>query len=169
MCSQQHADRRRLEALQAIGCRTLALDVTDLRESMVHTVKRRRGRQRRGWSAGQQRWLWRVRTRRGKQMSTLRRQLETNVVGLTRLTQLVLPHMRAQRWGAHHPTSAPFAGAISFPGCAYTALRSTPSKRSAMHSASRSDLWGRRSRSSSPARSRRHSMRPDWLIYGRIR
>ncbi len=45
----------------------------------------------------------------------MRRQFETNVFGLVRLTQLVLPKMRAQRWGKIVNVGS-MGGRLSFPG-----------------------------------------------------
>ena len=52
-----------------------------------------------------------------------RRQFETNVFGLVRMTQLVLPHMRANRWGRVINMSS-MGGQITFPlGGAYHATK----------------------------------------------
>ena len=48
-------------------------------------------------------------------MEAVRRQFETNVFGLVRLTQLVLPKMRAQRWGKIVNIGS-MGGRLSFPG-----------------------------------------------------
>src|SRR5437867_10733069 len=48
-------------------------------------------------------------------MEEVRRQFETNVFGLTRLTQLVLPGMRRQRWGKIVNLSS-MGGKLTFPG-----------------------------------------------------
>jgi NAD(P)-dependent dehydrogenase (short-subunit alcohol dehydrogenase family) len=48
-------------------------------------------------------------------MEQVRRQFETNVFGLTRLTQLVLPGMRRQRWGKIVNLSS-MGGKLTFPG-----------------------------------------------------
>ncbi len=87
-----------LSELAAAGCRTLALDVTeeDSMRAAVETVEREAGAvgvlvNNAGYS--QSGALETV------PLDALRRQFETNVFGLVRLTQLVLPRMRAQRWG----------------------------------------------------------------------
>ena len=51
-------------------------------------------------------------------MDKIRRQFETNVFGLIRLTQLVLPGMRAQGWGRVVNLSS-MGGRLTFPGGAY--------------------------------------------------
>ena len=52
-----------------------------------------------------------------------RRQFETNVFGLVRMTQLVLPHMRERRWGRVINLSS-MGGQITFPlGGAYHATK----------------------------------------------
>ena len=106
-----------LEQLKGLGCRTLAVDVTD-EESMVRAVR----------SVVEATGAVGVLVNNAgyaeygpveeTPVDALRRQLETNVVGLTRLTQLVLPEMRAQGWGRIINLSS-IAGRISFPGCAY--------------------------------------------------
>jgi NAD(P)-dependent dehydrogenase (short-subunit alcohol dehydrogenase family) len=48
-------------------------------------------------------------------MEMVRRQFETNVFGLVRLTQLVLPGMRRQRWGKIVNLSS-MGGRLTFPG-----------------------------------------------------
>ncbi len=48
-------------------------------------------------------------------MDVIRRQFETNVFGLVRLTQLVLPGMRRQRWGKIVNLSS-MGGRLTFPG-----------------------------------------------------
>jgi NAD(P)-dependent dehydrogenase (short-subunit alcohol dehydrogenase family) len=106
-----------LEQLRALGCRTLAVDVTD-EESMVtavRTVVEATGAV--GVlvnNAGYAEYGPVEET----PIDALRPQLETNVVGLTRLTQLVLPEMRAQGWGRIINLSS-ITGRISFPGCAF--------------------------------------------------
>jgi short-subunit dehydrogenase len=51
-------------------------------------------------------------------MDEVRRQFETNVFGLVRLTQLVLPGMRAQRWGRVVNVSS-MGGKLTLPGAAF--------------------------------------------------
>ena len=51
-------------------------------------------------------------------LDRVRRQFETNVFGLVRLTQLVLPGMRRQRWGKVVNLSS-MGGRLTFPGGAY--------------------------------------------------
>ena len=51
-------------------------------------------------------------------MEAVRRQFETNVFGLVALTQLVLPGMRAQRWGKIVNVSS-MGGRLTFPGGGY--------------------------------------------------
>ena len=48
-------------------------------------------------------------------LDAVRRQFETNVFGLVRLTQLVLPRMRAQGWGKIVNVSS-MGGRLTFPG-----------------------------------------------------
>ena len=51
-------------------------------------------------------------------MDAVRRQFETNVFGLVRLTQLVLPKMRAQRWGKIVNVGS-MGGRLTFPGAGH--------------------------------------------------
>jgi NAD(P)-dependent dehydrogenase (short-subunit alcohol dehydrogenase family) len=107
-----YATARRLESIAELadaGCRTLALDVTD-EDSMrtaVDSVEQAEGAvgvliNNAGYSQSGA-----IET---VPMEAVRRQFETNVFGLARLTQLVLPKMRAQRW-ARSSTWARWAGA----------------------------------------------------------
>src|SRR3954453_17012715 len=111
---------RRPEAaaeLEAAGAEVLPLDVTD-EESMCSagdTVVRRHGAvgvlvNNAGYSqSGAIETL---------PMTALRRQFETNVFGLVRMCQLVLPGMRAQRWGRIVNLSS-MGGRLVFPGGGY--------------------------------------------------
>jgi NAD(P)-dependent dehydrogenase (short-subunit alcohol dehydrogenase family) len=88
-----------LESLSGLdGCRTLALDVTDeaSMQAAVDTVVSEQGAvgvliNHAGYSQSG--------AVESVPMDEVRRQFETNVFGLTRMCQLVLPGMREQRWG----------------------------------------------------------------------
>ena len=112
-----YASARRLDSivdLQQAGCQTLALDVTD-EESMrgaVDAVERAEGAvgvliNNAGYSQGGA-----IET---VPLEAVRRQFETNIFGLVRLTQLVLPKMREQRWGKIVNLGS-MGGRLSFPG-----------------------------------------------------
>jgi NADP-dependent 3-hydroxy acid dehydrogenase YdfG len=112
-----YATARRLESiedLKAAGCRTLALDVTD-EQSMragVAAVEEAEGSvgalvNNAGYSqSGAVETI---------PMDELRRQFETNVFGLVRMSQLVLPGMREQGWGKIVNVSS-MGGKLVFPG-----------------------------------------------------
>ncbi len=112
-----YASARRPETiadLRDAGCETLALDVTD-EQSMraaVDTVEQVQGAvgvliNNAGYSQSGA-----IET---VPLQAVRRQFETNVFGLVRLTQLVLPKMRAQRWGKIVNLGS-MGGRLSFPG-----------------------------------------------------
>jgi len=103
-----------LSELQAAGCRTLALDVTDEQsmQTVVNEIERTEGAvgvliNNAGYSQSGA-----IET---VPLDAVRRQFETNVFGLVRLTQLVLPKMRAQRWGKIVNVGS-MGGRLSFPG-----------------------------------------------------
>jgi NAD(P)-dependent dehydrogenase (short-subunit alcohol dehydrogenase family) len=112
-----YATARRREALtelEAMGCRTLALDVTD-EESMRTAV---------GAVEDEHGAVGVIVNNAGYSQSgavetippdAVRRQFETNLLGPLRLTQLVLPGMRAQRWGKVVNLSS-MGGRMTFPG-----------------------------------------------------
>jgi NAD(P)-dependent dehydrogenase (short-subunit alcohol dehydrogenase family) len=112
-----YATARRPETLgelQAAGCRTLALDVTDEQsmQAVVAEIERTEGAvgvliNNAGYSQSGA-----IET---VPLEAVRRQFETNVFGLVRLTQLVLPKMRAQRWGKIVNVGS-MGGRLSFPG-----------------------------------------------------
>ncbi len=112
-----YATARRPESiadLAAAGCRTLALDVTDERsmQAAVDTVVDAEGAvgvliNNAGYSQSGA-----IET---VPLEAVRRQFETNIFGLVRLTQLVLPAMRAQRWGRIVNLGS-MGGRLSFPG-----------------------------------------------------
>ncbi len=112
-----YATARRVESiadLEAAGCRTLALDVTD-EDSMVaavRAVEETHGAvgvliNNAGYSQSGA-----IET---VPLEAVRRQFETNVFGLARLTQLVLPKMRDQRWGKIVNLGS-MGGKLVFPG-----------------------------------------------------
>jgi NAD(P)-dependent dehydrogenase (short-subunit alcohol dehydrogenase family) len=115
-----YATARRLEAiadLAAGGCKTLALDVCDETSirAAVDTVVRTEGAvgvliNNAGY--GQEGVFEEV------PMAEVRRQFETNVFGLTLLTQLVLPGMRGQHWGKIVNVSS-MGGKLTLPGGAF--------------------------------------------------
>jgi len=96
-----YATARRLESiadLERAGCRTLALDVTDEESSRaaVHTVVAAEG------AVGvlvNNAGVNELGATETLPVDQVRRMFETNVFGALRLTQLVLPDMRKQRWG----------------------------------------------------------------------
>ena len=112
-----YATARRVESIAALaeaGCRTMALDVTD-DASMQHavaTIEAEHGAvgvliNNAGYSeSGSVEEL---------SSERLRRQFETNVFGVHRLIQLVLPGMRRQGWGKIVNLSS-MGGRLTFPG-----------------------------------------------------
>jgi NAD(P)-dependent dehydrogenase (short-subunit alcohol dehydrogenase family) len=112
-----YATARREEAvadLQAAGCRTLALDVTDeaSMQAAVDAVVAAEGGvgvlvNNAGYSQSGA-----IET---VSMDDVRRQFETNVFGLIRMGQLVLPSMREQGWGRIVQVSSMGAN-FTFPG-----------------------------------------------------
>lgn len=103
-----------LEGLAAVGCRTLALDVTseDSMAAAVGKVVAEAGAidalvNNAGYSqSGAVETL---------DLDDVRRQFETNVFGLLRMCQLVLPHMRGRRSGRIVNISS-MGGRLVFPG-----------------------------------------------------
>jgi NAD(P)-dependent dehydrogenase (short-subunit alcohol dehydrogenase family) len=112
-----YATARRPETLRdlaAAGCRVLALDVTDERSmrAAVAAVREQAGAvgvlvNNAGYSQSG--------AVENVPMELARRQFETNLFGLLRLTQLVLPGMRQQRWGKVVNLSS-MGGRLTFPG-----------------------------------------------------
>jgi NAD(P)-dependent dehydrogenase (short-subunit alcohol dehydrogenase family) len=111
------ATARRIESLrelEAAGCDTLELDVTDeeSRQDAVREVEARHGAvgvlvNNAGYSqSGALETL---------PLDLVRQQFETNVVGLLRMCQLVLPAMRARRQGVIVNVSS-MGGRLAFPG-----------------------------------------------------
>jgi NAD(P)-dependent dehydrogenase (short-subunit alcohol dehydrogenase family) len=112
-----YATARRPESIEDLaraGCRTLALDVTDeaSMKAAVEAVEQAEGAvgvliNNAGYSQSG--------AIESVSMEAMRRQFETNVFGLVRLTQLVLPRMRAQRWGRIVNVGS-MGGRLVFPG-----------------------------------------------------
>ena len=103
-----------IDELRAEGCETLACDVTDeaSMSACVGAVEEAEGSvdvlvNNAGYS--QSGPIEEV------PIDAVRRQFETNVFGLMRLCQLVLPAMRAQRWGKIVNVSS-MGGKLVFPG-----------------------------------------------------
>lgn len=112
-----YATARRPESiadLEQLGCKTLALDVTDeaSMEAAVNQVIEAEGAigvlvNNAGYSQSGA-----VET---VPMDQVRRQFETNVFGLTRMCQLVLPSMRERGWGRIVNIGS-MGGKLTFPG-----------------------------------------------------
>jgi NAD(P)-dependent dehydrogenase (short-subunit alcohol dehydrogenase family) len=112
-----YASARRPETISDLrdaGCQTLALDVTDEQsmQAAVDAVQQAEGAvgvliNNAGYSQSGA-----VET---VPLEAVRRQFETNVFGLVRLTQLVLPKMREQRWGKIVNVGS-MGGRLTFPG-----------------------------------------------------
>jgi len=113
------ATARRPESIRDLatrGCKTLALDVCDdsSMRAAVDTIQRTGaiGVLVNNAGYGQEGAFEEV------PMSDVRRQFETNVFGLIRLTQLVLPGMRRQGWGRIVNLSS-MGGRLTLPGGAF--------------------------------------------------
>jgi short-subunit dehydrogenase len=115
-----YASARRPESIAALkdaGCETLALDVTN-EQSMrvaVDEIEQAEGAvgvliNNAGYSQSGA-----IET---VPLDAARRQFETNIFGLVRLTQLVLPKMRGQRWGKIVNVGS-MGGKLSFPGAGH--------------------------------------------------
>ncbi len=115
-----YASARRQEAvrdLEARGCRTLALDVCDeasIRAAVaaVESAEGAVGVLVNNAGYGQEGAFEET------PMTEIRRQFETNVFGLIRLSQLVLPGMRRQGWGRIVNLSS-MGGRLTLPGGAF--------------------------------------------------
>jgi len=115
-----YASARRPESIADLadaGCRTLALDVTDdaSMRAAVDAVEQQSGAvgvlvNNAGYSQSGA-----IET---VPLDAARRQFETNVFGPVRLAQLVLPKMRAQRWGKIVNVGS-MGGRLTFPGGGY--------------------------------------------------
>lgn len=136
-----YATARRAESLAELaeaGCKTMSLDVTD-EASMRAAVERVEGEcgavgvliNNAGYSQSGA-----VET---VPLDVARRQFETNVFGAMRLIQLVLPKMRAQRWGKIVNVGS-MGGRLTFPGGGY--YHATKHSLEALSDALRFELRG---------------------------
>ena len=103
-----------LGELAAAGCHTLALDVTD-EDSMLAAVEAVREGSGRIDALVNNAGFSQSGALESLDVDDVRRQFETNVFGLLRLTQLVLPVMRAQRSGRVVNIGS-MGGKLTFPG-----------------------------------------------------
>ncbi len=112
-----YATARRPEALADLeqkGCRTLALDVTD-EESMRAAVAKVTAEQGAVGVLVNNAGYSQSGAVESVPMEQVRPQFETNVFGLLRMCQLVLPGMRSQGWGKVVNISS-MGGRLTFPG-----------------------------------------------------
>jgi NAD(P)-dependent dehydrogenase (short-subunit alcohol dehydrogenase family) len=112
-----YATARRPETLAELadaGCETLALDVTD-EQSMQSAVAHVEAAAGAGGVLVNNAGYSQSGAIETVPLDSVRRQFETNVFGLVRLTQLVLPKMREQRWGKIVNLGS-MGGRLSFPG-----------------------------------------------------
>ena len=103
-----------LAELEAAGCRTLSLDVTD-EPSMRAAVDRVEAEEGAVGVLVNNAGYSQSGPVEEVPIEDVRRQFETNVFGLVRLTQMVLPGMRRQRWGKIVNISSMGAN-FTFPG-----------------------------------------------------
>jgi NAD(P)-dependent dehydrogenase (short-subunit alcohol dehydrogenase family) len=95
------ASARRVETLtdlEAAGCRVIPLDITD-EESRVRAVETVMAEHGAVWALVNNAGYAQMGPVEEVSLEALRRQFDTNVFGLVRMCQLVLPSMRAQRSG----------------------------------------------------------------------
>jgi NADP-dependent 3-hydroxy acid dehydrogenase YdfG len=115
-----YATARRLDSirdLESRGCRLLELDVTD-EASMTTAVKAVEDAERAVGVLVNNAGYSQSGAVESIPMDAVRMQFETNVFGLVRMCQLVLPGMRAQRWGRIINLSS-MRGRLVFPGGGY--------------------------------------------------
>lgn len=103
-----------LEALAAAGCKTLALDVSS-EESMAAAVEKVNSESGGVDALVNNAGYSQSGAAESLDLGDVRRQFETNVFGLLRMCQLVLPHMREQRSGRIVNISS-MGGRLVFPG-----------------------------------------------------
>jgi len=112
-----YATARRIESIQDLserGCHVLALDVCD-DDSMRDAVKAVEAAEGAVGVLVNNAGYGEYGAVETLDLARLRRQFETNVFGLVRLSQLVLPGMRAQRWGRIVNLSS-MGGKLTLPG-----------------------------------------------------
>ena len=109
-----HEDPQAVEDLKQKGCKTLALDVTD-EASMRAAVDQVVGEEGAVGALVNNAGYSQSGALESVPMDQLRRQFETNVFGLLRMCQLVLPGMREQRDGRIVNVSS-MGGRLTFPG-----------------------------------------------------
>jgi NAD(P)-dependent dehydrogenase (short-subunit alcohol dehydrogenase family) len=115
-----YATARRLESirdLEAAGCKTLPLDVTD-EDSMREAVERVERAEGSVGSLVNNAGYSQSGTVEEVPMERVRRQFETNVFGLVRMCQLVLPGMRREGGGRIVNLSS-MGGRLTFPGLGF--------------------------------------------------
>ena len=128
-----YATARRLEAvreLEAKGCRTLALDVTD-EVSMQTAVKAVEDAEGAVGALVNNAGYSQSGAVESVKIEDVRAQFETNVFGLIRMSQLVLPGMRGEGLGADRQRRARWVGSSRSRAEGSTTPRSTRSRRSA--------------------------------------
>jgi NAD(P)-dependent dehydrogenase (short-subunit alcohol dehydrogenase family) len=136
-----YASARRLESIADLtdaGCETLVLDVTDepSMRAAVEEIEAAHGAvgvliNNAGYSQSG--------AIESVPLDAVRRQFETNIFGLVRLTQLVLPRMRAQRWGKIVNVGS-MGGRLSIPGAGH--YHATKHALEAISDAMRFELHG---------------------------
>jgi NAD(P)-dependent dehydrogenase (short-subunit alcohol dehydrogenase family) len=104
----------KIDDLGQIGCQTLALDVTD-QDSMSAAVDAVRDAEGAVGVLVNNAGYSQSGAVESVSMEQVRGQFETNVFGLIRMCQLVLPGMREQRWGKVVNLSS-MGGKLTFPG-----------------------------------------------------
>jgi len=112
-----YATARRIESiedLEAKGCRTLALDVTD-EDSMSAAVRAVEDAEGAVGALVNNAGYSQSGAVESIKLDDIRSQFETNVFGLIRMSQLVLPKMREQGWGRVVNVGS-MGGKLTFPG-----------------------------------------------------
>jgi NAD(P)-dependent dehydrogenase (short-subunit alcohol dehydrogenase family) len=113
-----YATARRIESLDGLDrCKKLALDVTD-ESSMKAAVAAIEEAEGAVGALVNNAGFGLHGAFEETPIDEVRRQFETNVIGLVHLTQMVLPGMRAQRWGRIVNISS-MGGKVTFPGGAF--------------------------------------------------